>query len=255
MGHGLQDHTAGIYISGSVTLPIAIESSTVTFVVSISECTVTIPILLTDSDIMMPVDIQAQYVTLDINIAASAVTLNVAIESSAVTLNVNISSQTANINVNLAASAVTMNVNITGSTTLNISVTAQTVGISIQSEWQSISGNVLTLLDEAAIAKGASTGSYYVPDSGKLVYVYGVSFATRSGAAEGDNPQEIQWAFKRQNTYITKGVINKQQPTHTISFATPIRFTHSTSIGLEVTNYGAAAGYYYQSWWGYIVNA
>lgn len=66
-------------------------------------------------------------ITLGVSIDATTVTLNVAVLSS-VTLNVDITAQTVgNLNVNVAASAITLNVNVTNAT-LNVDITAQSVG-------------------------------------------------------------------------------------------------------------------------------
>jgi len=262
---GRPDHTGGIYITGSVTIPISIESSEVTFDVAITSCTVTLSVNITDSDIMMPVDIQAQYMTLDINIAASAVTLNVAIQSSAVTLNVAIQSSAVTLNVNISSSSVTLNVtvtnatlNVTGSVTIsgtaNVQITAQTVGVSVQGEWQVEQGNLNVNSAESTPAAGSTSSVSQTVPAGKVLYVYGCSFAVVSHTAGADNPQEC-YCYAGLGaagaTRVAYAAVNEGTQSATIIFNTPIKVTAGQTFGAYMKNVGSVSTDIGVSFWGY----
>jgi hypothetical protein len=270
------DHTGTIYISGSVTIPISIESSVVTFNVAITSCTVTLSVNITDSDIMMPVDIQAQYLTLDINIAASAVTLNVnisssavtlnvAIQSSAVTLNVAIQSSAVTLNVNISSSSVTLNVtvtnatlNVTGSVTIsgtaNVTITAQTVGISVQGEWQVEQGNLNVNSAESTPAAGSTSSVSQTVPAGKVLYVYGCSFAVVSHTAGADNPQEC-YCYAGLGaagaTRVAYAAVNEGTQYASLLFNTPIKVTAGQTFGAYMKNVGSVSTDVGLSFWGY----
>jgi hypothetical protein len=267
------DHTGTIYISGSVTIPISIESSVVTFNVAITSCTVTLSVNITDSDIMMPVDIQAQYMTLDINIAASAVTLNVnitasavtlniAIQSSAVTLNVNITASAVTLNIAIQSSAVTLNVNITNATiavtgnvsitgTANVTITAQTVGISVQGEWQVEAGNLISGTAAGNLTTGQILYSERTVAAGKRLFVYGCTYVTYSYVTGADNPQECITMAKVNGTAVAYAAVGEAQQYAPIQFNTPLRTDAGQVFRTQMQNVGGTTGSMALSWWGY----
>ena len=246
------DHTGTIYVSGSVTIPISIESSVVTFDVAITSCTVTLSVNITDSDIMMPVDIQAQYLTLDINIAASAVTLNVNITASAVTLNIAIQSSAVTLNVNItnATIAVTGNVTITG--TANITITAQTVGVSIQGEWQVEHDNFKSYAQNVgSIAPTNTTTLGYTVPAGKVLYIYGAAWATMSDVAGSDNPQECDFWAQIGTTDLFYGAVGEAQQCVIFELAAPIKVSAGQTYYMRAYNRGTANARVSESWHGY----
>ena len=251
---GRPDHTGGIYITGSVTIPISIESSEVTFDVAITSCTVTLSVNITDSDIMMPVDIQAQYMTLDINIAASAVTLNVAIQSSAVTLNVNISSSSVTLNVTVTNATLNVTGSVTISGTANVQITAQTVGVSVQGEWQVEQGNLNVNSAESTPAAGSTSSVSQTVPAGKVLYVYGCSFAVVSHTAGADNPQEC-YCYAGLGaagaTRVAYAAVNEGTQSATIIFNTPIKVTAGLIFGAYMKNVGSVSTDVGLSFWGY----
>ena len=224
------DHTGTIYISGSVTIPISIESSVVTFNVAITSCTVTLSVNITDSTIMMPVDIQAQYLTLDINIAASAVTLNV--------------------NITNATIAVTGNVSITG--TANVTITAQTVGISVQGEWQVEQGNFKSYAQNVgSIAPTNTTTLGYTVPAGKVLYIYGAAWATMSDVAGSDNPQECDFWAQIGTTDLFYGAVGEAQQCVIFELAAPIKVSAGQTYYMRAYNRGTANARVSESWHGY----
>ena len=245
------DHTGTIYISGSVTIPISIESSVVTFNVAITSCTVTLSVNITDSDIMMPVDIQAQYLTLDINIAASAVTLNVNITASAVTLNIAIQSSAVTLNVNItnATIAVTGNVSITGRA--NVTITAQTVGISVQGEWQVEAGNLISGTAAGNLTTGQILYSERTVAAGKRLFVYGCTYVTYSYVTGADNPQECITMAKVNGTAVAYAAVGEAQQYAPIQFNTPLRTDAGQVFRTQMQNVGGTTGSMALSWWGY----
>jgi hypothetical protein len=286
MAHGRPDHTGSIYVTGSVTIPIAIASSAVTIPVSIESSDVTFNVHITASDvvfqatvtaseIMMPVDIQAQYITLDVgivassvtlnvNITASAVTLNVAITSSAVTLNVAITSSAVTLNIAIQSSAVTLDVNVTnatiavtGSVTItgaaNVTITAQTVGVSIQGEWQTQQGFFKYGAGGGSLAPDAKGYISYTPPSGKNLYIYGCTFCTRSLYTGGDNPQEMACELDVAEIPVVVAVVAEAQETVFLQFTSPIRVPGTLTLKLYSTNIGTTNGGFLNSWWGYEV--
>jgi len=281
------DHTGTIYISGSVTIPISIEASVVTFNVNIVGSTATLSVdivassvtfnaVVTASDIMMPVDIQAQYITLDINIAASAVTLNVnitasavtlnvAIQSSAVTLNVAIQSSAVTLNVNISSSSVTLNVtvtnatlNVTGSVTIsgtaNVTITAQTVGISVQGEWQVEAGHLHYNSTKQAIASGAAYNLYETIAAGKRYFCYGASFGTLSYVSADDDPQPCECHVKVGGTAVALSVVGEGNQSAIMSFSTPIRADAGQTFGVAMVNTGTKSTYGAMTYWGYLTS-
>jgi len=270
------DHTGTIYISGSVTIPISIEASVVTFNVNIVGSTATLSVdivassvtfnaVVTASDIMMPVDIQAQYITLDINIAASAVTLNVNITASAVTLNVAIQSSAVTLNVNISSSSVTLNVtvtnatlNVTGSVTIsgtaNVQITAQTVGVSVQGEWQVEQGNLNVNSAESTPAAGSTSSVSQTVPAGKVLYVYGCSFAVVSHTAGADNPQEC-YCYAGLGaagaTRVAYAAVNEGTQYASLLFNTPIKVTAGQTFGAYMKNVGSVSTDVGLSFWGY----
>ena len=270
------DHTGTIYISGSVTIPISIEASVVTFNVNIVGSTATLSVdivassvtfnaVVTASDIMMPVDIQAQYITLDINIAASAVTLNVNITASAVTLNVAIQSSAVTLNVNISSSSVTLNVtvtnvtlNVTGSVTIsgtaNVTITAQTVGISVQGEWQVEAGHLHYNSTKQAIASGAAYNLYETIAAGKRYFCYGASFGTLSYVSADDDPQPCECHVKVGGTAVALSVVGEGNQSAIMSFSTPIRADAGQTFGVAMVNTGTKSTYGAMTYWGYLTS-
>jgi hypothetical protein len=265
-------------VTGSVTIPIAIESSAVTFDVHISSSDVVFEATVTASDIMMPVDIQAQYIDLDVNIASSEVTLNIAIQSSAVTLNVLITNSsiavtgTVSIAGTVAISGtvsisgtvtITGTVNISGTVTItgavsitgvaSITITAQTVGVSIQGEWQIQQGNLKTLNGGASAGSGATaTPTSWTVTAGKTFYIYGIMCATVSYSTGLDDPQEANFDFDVNGVSVCWPIVGAAQQTVSINFSTPIKATSGQLVRLRATNQGYATGMFIGSIWGYV---
>ena len=208
------DHTGTIYVSGSVTIPIAIESSVVVFEVKIVSSTVTLDVNIESqtvnlnvniaaSAVILQVNIASQTANLNVNIAASVVTLNVAIQSSAVTLNVNISSQTGNLNINIAASAVTLNVAIQSSAvTLNVNISSQTANLNVNIAASAVTFDVAIV--SSAVTFNVLVGST-VPQSRNLILNSGFESGILSPWILAGG---AQWAIatddKRAGTYSAK---------------------------------------------------
>jgi hypothetical protein len=217
------------------------------------------------STVTLNVAIQSSAVTLNVAIQSSAVTLNVAIQSSAVTLNVNVTNSTINVSGTVSISGtvnITGTVNISGTVTVtgtvNISgvaqmdIEAQSVGVSIQGEWQSEQGNLKTRAAAwATLASGGTGNDDYTVPAGKRLFVYGATFATRSQSTGADNPQEVHWYLSAGGVTIAWGVIGEGQQTCPLVFSAPVRCDATSVLRLSLTNIGASTGYVMGSWWGY----
>lgn len=160
-------------IASSVTIDINVTASDIMMPIDVQGSYIMLPIDIQGSYIMMPVDIQAQYVTLDIDIVAQTVG----------NINIDIAAQTVgNLNVNIAASAVTITVSVTG--TANISITAQSVGVYLQPDWQAKEGRDKNFRIEGT-ARGWLEGGYiaYIVPTGRTLYITGMSIVVRPSLA------------------------------------------------------------------------
>jgi hypothetical protein len=244
--------TLDINIAASaVTLNVNITASAVTLNVTIQSSAVTLNVNITASAVTLNVAIQSSAVTLNVNITASAVTLNVAIQSSAVTLNVNISSSSVTLNVTVTNATLNVTGSVTISGTANITITGQSVGVSIQGEWQVEQGNLKTYAGGGSLASGAQGYISYTVPAGKILYIYGATFCTRSYATGGDNPQEMSCELDLNATTIMVAIVGEAQQTVPLVFSTPFKAAAGIVVRMYSTNIGAASGTYLNSWWGY----
>lgn len=152
------DHPDGVravlITTSKIELPIDIKTCTATLNIDITAATAKVAITINAADITgnIPIDIKVATAKVAISITAGDVTGNIPINIAAKTMGnigIDIKAQTvAQLNVNIAASAITMNVSVIGTAT--ISITAQTVGIYLESEWEALAGNGKVYKVEAA---------------------------------------------------------------------------------------------------------
>ena len=199
----------------------------------------TFPVALTMADIMMPVDIQAQYANLTVDIVAQTIG-NLAIDIKAQTLS--------QLNVNIAASAITLNVSVTG--TANISINAQTVGVSVQGEWQVEEGHwkaIYGSYDATADSTWRQLFTYTVP-TGKTFYIYGVSGALYAYAAS------TKWGcnFRLIIAGTVYNYLGGQYGATTVLGA-PFKAAASQNIGMDGIHFSDTDGHLRGAIWGYEV--
>jgi len=134
-----------------------------------------------------------------------------------------------NLNINIAAQSISE---------LKINITAQTVGISIQAEWQTQIGNQKIITGEAvAVASDtdADVINYTVP-SGKTLFIYAVSVKGIISGVGGSAPRG-SWEFLIAGNYVWDGNTNDYQPSTGQSFPVPLRANAGESVIVRVHNY------------------
>lgn len=124
------------------------------------------------------------------------------------------------------------------SASLNINIKAQTVGISIQAEWQTQIGNQKIITGEAvAVASDtdADVINYTVP-SGKTLFIYAVSVKGIISGVGGSAPRG-SWEFLIAGNYVWDANTNDNQPSIGQSFPVPLRANAGETVIVRVHNY------------------
>jgi len=121
---------------------------------------------------------------------------------------------------------------------LNINIKAQTVGISIQAEWQTQIGNQ-KIITGTAVAVASDTDAdvinYTVP-SGKTLFIYAVSVKGIISGVGGSAPRG-SWEFLIAGNYVWDANTNDYQPSTGQSFPVPLRANAGESVIVRVHNY------------------
>jgi len=121
---------------------------------------------------------------------------------------------------------------------LNINITAQTVGISIQAEWQAQIGNLKNLYGSiTSLTAGSSDYAidYQVP-SGKTLYIYNI-VVTVIPVNIGQPLANVNFTLEINHNPATRIMCSPESPTQSLTFNCPLKICDGEYVSIYVTNY------------------
>jgi len=191
--------------------------------------------------IMMPVDIQAQYVNVEVDIVAQTIG-NIGIDLAAQSvgdITIDIAAQSiGTLAVGIVASTVTLDITLHASDiTLNIDIDAQSVGVYLQTEWETKEGHDKNFRSSGTSKNwGGNTYFEYEVPAGKTLYITGVSYAIFPDAAADYDHHLHFWLEMYQLLPLNRYVDIGGEGGGAIMLTKPIVIPHGKAVQGKITN-------------------
>jgi len=131
------------------------------------------------------------------------------------------------------------------SASLNINIKAQTVGISIQAEWQAQIGNLKNLygsIEPLSAGTGGYVINYSVP-SGKTLYIYNIAVA-EIPTGTGAPLVNVNFNLNIAGNSIARAMCSPESPTQNLNFTCPLKVEGGTTIYIYAFNSDSANDIY-----------
>jgi kynurenine formamidase len=139
---------------------------------------------------------------------------------------------------------------------LKMEITAQNVGVKIETEWQIYKGNQKLFYGET-LGLASDAGAYlidYTVPAGKVFYVYFATFSSWKATASS-TLREGKWWLLLDTVYRLQVQTHPYTPTVGYTWNGPIRFDAGDRLRVYVHNSGTGAGDFACSVHGYEVAA